>query len=202
MLKVTNINWDIDMDEVYEKLDEMTAEKAAKVLEVPADKYANMTSSERHDYAYDVFRHCPGRLYEFLELPESLELSDEYDKDQDVVDYLSDKYGYCIKSLSVETIFNDGVMKKLFGNKPLPDFESSAELLGYMFDRVVEAVKSGEMSLEDLEGIPFATICGFFYRTHLDVPMSIASNRDKQVLLDYIRDHLPEANIESEEVIR
>lgn len=226
MLKISNIDWDIDMDEVNEKLDEMTVEKAAKALEVPADKYANMTTSERHDYAYDVFRHCPGRLYEFLELPESLELSDEYDKDQDVVDYLSDKYGYCINSLSIETIitkltpdqrerlidyldyenggtFNDNVMKKLFGDEPLPEFESSAEHFEYILNRGIEAVESGEMSFEDLfekdeetVEVPFKVLCKAIYNTTLDVPKEIVNNRNRQVLLDYLRDHLGDANVD------
>ena len=31
-MRISNIIWDVDMDDVYENLDEMTAEKAAEAL--------------------------------------------------------------------------------------------------------------------------------------------------------------------------
>lgn len=153
MLKVSNIDWDIDMDEVMEKLDELNEAETLKVLgydKTLSERWKKASDAVRMDMAESTFRHCPGLLYDFLELPESLELSDEYDKDQDVVDYLSDTYGYCIKSLSVETVitkltpdqrerlidyldyenggtFNEGVMKKLFGDEPLPEFHKTIE---------------------------------------------------------------------------
>lgn len=100
MIKATNIDWDVDMDEVYEKLDELSAAEAAEALEIQVDTYANMTTTERHDYAYTVFRHRPGLMYDFLSLPEEVEITEEMEED-DVVDYLSDKYGYCINFLSI-----------------------------------------------------------------------------------------------------
>ena len=72
-MKATNIQWDIDMDEVYEVLDEMTAKNAAEALDLPYDRYANMTTGERHDYAYDYFRHRPGALDEFMGLPKEVD---------------------------------------------------------------------------------------------------------------------------------
>ena len=95
-----NIDWDVDMDEVYENLDDMAFEKAAEALEIPADRYANMTTGERHDYAYDRFRHCPALLDEFLGLPDKVTLPDEV-TDDDAADWLSDTYGYCINSFEI-----------------------------------------------------------------------------------------------------
>ena len=100
-MKAVNIDWDVDYDEVYEKLDEMTVSNAAKVLELPEQTYANMSTSERHDYAYDKFRHSPGSLYDFMELPEEVVLPKEI-VEEDAADYLSDTYGYCINSLSIK----------------------------------------------------------------------------------------------------
>lgn len=229
MLKISNIDWNIDMDEVMEKLDELNETETLKVLgydETLSDRWKKASDAVRMDMAESTFRHCPGLLYDFLELPESLELSDEYDKDQDVVDYLSDKYGYCINSLSIETVitrltpdqrerlidyldyenggtFNDNVMKKLFGSEPLPEFESSAEHFEYILNRGIEVVESGEMSFEDLfekdeetVEVPFKVLCKAVYNTTLNVPKEIINNRNRQVLLDYLRDHLGDANVD------
>ena len=90
-----NIQWSIDMDEVYERLDSMTAEKAAEALGVHFYTYANMTTEERHDYAYDKFNHCPAELDEFIGLPEEVEIPENLADDEDISDWLSDKFGYC-----------------------------------------------------------------------------------------------------------
>lgn len=100
-MKATNIQWDIDMDEVYEVLDEMTAKNAAEALDLPYDRYANMTTGERHDYAYDYFRHRPGALDEFMGLPEDVEIPPELTDDCDIADWLSDVYGFCHEGFSL-----------------------------------------------------------------------------------------------------
>ena len=96
-----NIDWDIDIEEVYECLDEMTHELAAEAIGVPVNHYANMTTEERHDYAYDTFRHCPAELDEFLGLPDKVPIPDDVE-DEDVADWLSDVYGYCINGLDIK----------------------------------------------------------------------------------------------------
>lgn len=103
-LVAKNIEWDIDYDEVYEVLDNLKLEDAAEKLEVPFDRYIRMTTGERHDYAYDKFRHCPGGLYDFLRLPESVDIPSELcEKDEDeITNWLSDTYGYCISSYKIE----------------------------------------------------------------------------------------------------
>lgn len=99
-----NIDWDVDMDEVYEHLDEMTCTKAAEALELSKERYANMTTGERHDYAYDKFRHCPAELDEFLGLPDEVTLPDDVEE-EDAADWLSDTYGYCINGLDIRPEF-------------------------------------------------------------------------------------------------
>lgn len=105
-MKAFNICWDIDMDEVYEKLDTMSAKDAAKVLELSEREYAKMSVEDRHDWAEEHFRHCPGDLDAFLGLPDEVEIPSEVINDprcresRDVlIDYisnwLSDEYGYC-----------------------------------------------------------------------------------------------------------
>lgn len=94
-MKVVNIKWNIDMDEVFEKLDNMTSKNAANELGIPSETYSNMTTTEKHDYAYDYFHHCPGALDDFMNLPSEIELPKEIEDDEDISDWLSDVYGFC-----------------------------------------------------------------------------------------------------------
>ena len=91
------------MDEVYEKLDEMTAEKAAEALDISCERYANMTTNERHAYAYDRFHHHFADLYDFLGLPEEVEIPKELTDEEDISDWLSDEYGYCHEGFTLST---------------------------------------------------------------------------------------------------
>ena len=103
-MKASNIEWDIDMDEVYEKFDEVTYEKAAKELGIPAERYANMHTNERHDLIYDTYHHSPGQLYDFLGLPDEVEIPAEIGTDEeDIANWLSDEYGYCHEGFSLDT---------------------------------------------------------------------------------------------------
>lgn len=103
-MKVTNIKWDIDMDQIYDKLDNMTAENAAEALSLQKESYANMTTSERHDYAYETFHNHDEAAAEFMDLPTETEIPDDIADDEDAVsDYLSDKYEFCHKGFSLET---------------------------------------------------------------------------------------------------
>lgn len=102
-MKAVNIDWVIDVDEALERLDEMTYQTAAEKLSISADTYANMSTSERHDYACDVWHHDPAELEEFMELPDEVEIPSEIDSDvcgdayeQVVTDWLADTYGYYI----------------------------------------------------------------------------------------------------------
>ena len=99
-----DIQWDIDMDEVYELLDDMTAEKAAKALEISVERYSNMTTEERHDYAFDVFHHCPALLDEFVGLPDEIDIPEALNDDEDIADWLSDKYGYCHRGFQIKDV--------------------------------------------------------------------------------------------------
>lgn len=99
----SNIQWDYDFDEIYEKLDSMSAENAAEALGISYERYANMTTEERHDYAYDLFHHCPGAACEFLGLPNEIEIPAELTDEEDISDWLSDEYGYCHKGFALST---------------------------------------------------------------------------------------------------
>ena len=92
------------MDDVYENLDEMTAEKAAEALGISQKRYANMRTDERHDYAYEVFHGHDAAIGEFMGLPTETDVPDDIDTDEDSVgDYLSDESGYCHRGFVVDS---------------------------------------------------------------------------------------------------
>lgn len=102
MMKIRNIKWDIDMDNVLETIDEIAAEKAAEVLGLPEEAYADMNSSERNDYIYDVFEHSPEAKADLLGLPSEADIPDDA---EEIADYLSDKYAFCVISFEIQPDF-------------------------------------------------------------------------------------------------
>ena len=106
-----DINWDVDIDEIYDLLDDSTVAKAAELLEISPERYAAMTTEERHDYAYDKIRHNRLDAAEMVGLPDEVEIPEdilEYyeitsvDDDMSyITDWLSDEYGYCINGYEV-----------------------------------------------------------------------------------------------------
>lgn len=95
---IKNIEWDVDIDDGIQKILDMLHEDAAEILGVPKNTFANMTTSEREAYAYDVFRHSPDVLYEAMGLPEEVVLpenEEEWTNDR-INDYLADHYSYCV----------------------------------------------------------------------------------------------------------
>lgn len=103
-LYAKNIKWDIDIDEIYEALDEMTVVEAANLLELCVERYANMSTEEKHDYAYDYFHHrhddCKA---EFLGIPSEIKIPDGLVGDDEAIsDWLSDEYGWCHEGFELE----------------------------------------------------------------------------------------------------
>ena len=103
-MKAYNIIWDIDMKQILEKLDDMTADNAVKALQIPYQTFINMSTSEIHDYAYDMFEHNQAAAAEFMGLPEEVEIPDSVGTDEDEIsDWLSDEYEFCHKGFTLDT---------------------------------------------------------------------------------------------------
>lgn len=102
-MKAYNIQWDIDIEEALYTLEEKTSANAAKVLGVSEEIYANMTESERYDYAYSYFHHCPGAMEDLFGLPESVEIPEDITDENDASDWLSDVYGFCHNGFVLDT---------------------------------------------------------------------------------------------------
>lgn len=103
-MKACNIIWDIDMKQILEKLDDMTADNAVKALQIPYQTFINMSTSEIHDYAYDMFEHNQAAAAEFMGLPEEVEIPNSVGTDEDdISDWLSDEYEFCHKGFTLDT---------------------------------------------------------------------------------------------------
>ena len=100
-----NIQWDISIDEVNEYLDDISEEKAAELLELPVDRYRNMTEGERHDYTYDCIYHNGiynrVRAAEIMGVPEDVKIPEGIYNPEDISDWLSDEYGYCHEGFTI-----------------------------------------------------------------------------------------------------
>ena len=110
MLKAINIKWDVDMYDIYDRLDDMTAEEAAESLGISKRIYANMTTSERHDLAYETFYGYDNLVAEFMDLPTEVEIPEDLAKKyeenedgyaEDISDWLSDEYEFCNKGFNL-----------------------------------------------------------------------------------------------------
>lgn len=151
MMKIRNIKWDIDIDDVLETIGEMTVKEVAEVLGLPEDTYANMNNSERNDYIYDVFEHSPEAKADLLCLPSDANIPDDT---EEIADYLSDKYEFCVISFEIQPDFKkpmtdeelhkmidslssyeqDRIYRYLWGQHVREDVISHAETIGVELD--------------------------------------------------------------------
>lgn len=148
-MKAIKIEWNIDMDEVYEKLDGMTSEKASEVLGIPLNTYCNMTTSEKHDYAYDTFHHNLGMLYDFMGLPEEVELPETLKEAEDITYWLSDTYGFCIDTYDI--IENESLDRGTLEQMVIDAIEWTVEVgNGQLTEDLLNAMKVTPSDLEKL----------------------------------------------------
>lgn len=150
-MRIRNIKWDIDMDNVLETIGEMTVKEVAEVLGLPEEAYADMNSSERNDYIYDVFEHSPEAKADLLCLPSEADIPDDT---EEIADYLSDKYEFCVISFEIQPDFKkpmtdeeihkmidslssyeqDRIYRYLWGQHVREDVISHAENIGIGLD--------------------------------------------------------------------
>ncbi len=114
------IDWDVSIEDVYDKIGNMSIEKAAEWMEIPVDRLANMNTEERMDYTYDIVHHCPAKAEELFDLPDKVIIPDEISKElgvfdgndgfedlndeQTITDWLSEEYGFCINGYKIRKI--------------------------------------------------------------------------------------------------
>lgn len=151
MMKIRNIEWDIDIDDVLETIGEMTVKEVAEVLGLPEDTYANMNNSERNDCIYGMFERSPKAKADLLGLPSDANIPDDT---EEIADYLSDKYEFCVISFEIQPDFKkpmtdeelhkmidslssyeqDRIYRYLWGQHVREDVISHAETIGVELD--------------------------------------------------------------------
>lgn len=101
MNTVKNIKWSIEFDDVLEMILESPVEKAAKILEIPTQVYANMHDREISDYVYDWYKKGGyDEIVDILELPTEVEVPEDIMEDE-IADYLTDTYDFCVEDFDM-----------------------------------------------------------------------------------------------------
>ena len=100
-MRAINIDWDVSLEEIFEFFDCISLERASKIIEVPLSQWSNMTESEQNDYIADAIHHCPNIVYEWLNIPDTVELPKGFFDDDEITEYLSDEYGWFVKGYNL-----------------------------------------------------------------------------------------------------
>ena len=104
ILTATDIDWDISLLDALSYLDGMSYRAAAEALEIPTEMYANMTTQERHDYAYDCWERNKDRRTEFMGAPSSMVIPEPENPNWDIyaiADYISEVSGWCTNGFGI-----------------------------------------------------------------------------------------------------
>ena len=90
-----NIKWDVDFDDFFETINEMTDGYASEALGCSIGIYREMNEEKFHDFVYEFYENNKDKVYEIMELPTEVEISSGLFDDEEVSDWLSDEYGFC-----------------------------------------------------------------------------------------------------------
>lgn len=96
---ITEIDWDVTMDEVLDYFYHFSLKKKSEILNIPIEKLKEMDNELIIDIAENKFHHNPGLIDEIFELPKKLEI-DNMEEDE-IADYLSNEYGFCINTFCI-----------------------------------------------------------------------------------------------------
>ena len=109
-MRVTNIDWDIDLNEAVENITREGIVTESEFFQLTKKQCLSMSMDEIEDYVRDFFHHRPGALYDYLDLPEETTVPDELITDEDITDWLSDEYGYCLNGWDKYEVTNIGFL--------------------------------------------------------------------------------------------
>ena len=121
-MRIVNIDWDIDTEDIINTFHSKTVEEVAKAIDIPHDVAWVMTEEELTDYVLDACYQNRRVANEFVGLPNSVDINDssidawcvargedwyslpDIDKADAITDYLSDEYGYCLNNWEYEML--------------------------------------------------------------------------------------------------
>ena len=93
-MKATDIDWDVSMEDVYDRLYAMKESDAAKCLGVTESEFDSMSEGEREELADRLYEGSDTRRMELFHLPHEVEIPKDVDDDS-VCDWLSEEFGFC-----------------------------------------------------------------------------------------------------------
>ena len=155
---VKNIKWDVDTEDILEKIDTMSTDELADIVGVSVDYFENMDEEEQKDYVLDYVYHTPNTYADFLEdvfelpkeveLPESFveHLEQDYAKGysvnyaEEISDWLTDRFDFCHDGFELDGDLKDwGVpsqvrIKELKAETWNRGVDAISDLLGYEYD--------------------------------------------------------------------
>ena len=95
-MKAFNIQWDVDLDDFLEALDQIPSTDAAKAIDVSQTVYQIMQKAQIRDYAKQKFDTNKTDVASILGLPSEVEIPETIEHDEDTVsEWLSDTYKFC-----------------------------------------------------------------------------------------------------------
>ena len=99
-----DIGWNIDVDEAVDELMTKTVYDAAELLGVSSVAFASMSEDERRGCAETEFNHNPVLMERVMDLPDEIEVPDCYteEDDEDIANWISSAYGFCIYDFALK----------------------------------------------------------------------------------------------------
>lgn len=105
-ITIHHINWDIDLQDAYERLDNMSKKNAANALGMPYHSYLRISSP--YELINDLFNNYPVAFNNFMGIPNTVILPDDIvdrwhkeKNDEIITNYLSDTYDFCINEYDI-----------------------------------------------------------------------------------------------------
>lgn len=105
-MKVTNVEWDIESDELIDFLHSMPSETAADTIDLDKDVYIDMNDAELEDYLEEYFIQN-NNTFDFLALPNELEVPVDFDTAEEDVEetireWFVQEYGWGVISFDIQ----------------------------------------------------------------------------------------------------
>ena len=98
---VSNIQWDIDIEDVLAAISKMPKNSVTEVIGIPFTSYADMSTEDKKDYIRLRCGHDKAEYAKIIGLPDEIEILDDVD-DENIFDWLSDRFGFCCEEYYLE----------------------------------------------------------------------------------------------------
>ena len=98
-----NIKWDIDKHDATEfLLDSFTVKEIADFLKIDEQKLNNLSDDDLYDKVTEELENKPEHYNELYDLPDSVEIPEDLTDEDDITEWLTNQYEFCVKSYNLE----------------------------------------------------------------------------------------------------